>query len=69
MNDKKLEGIGFLRLKEVLEFIPISKTRWYDGIRDGIYPKPIKLVKNGRTSLWSKGAIRSLIRKLESGDI
>ncbi len=26
---------GFLRLKSVLELIPISRSSWYQGIQDG----------------------------------
>ncbi len=32
-----------LRLPQVLEIIPISKSAWWQGCKDGRYPKPIKL--------------------------
>ena len=34
---------GFLRLAQVLSFIPLGKTSWWDGVRSGRYPKPVKL--------------------------
>ena len=34
---------GFLRLKQVLQFIPVGKTAWYAGIKEGRFPRPIPL--------------------------
>lgn len=39
-----------LRLPDVLKRIPISKSSWWNGIKTGKYPKPIKLGQ--RTSCW-----------------
>jgi len=33
----------YLRLKSVLEIIPVSRSTWYRGMKSGIYPKPVKL--------------------------
>jgi predicted DNA-binding transcriptional regulator AlpA len=38
--------------------IPVSKSSFYVGIKNGIYPKPIKLGKN---SFWSKAEIYAAI--------
>jgi len=63
MNDlTKLPEIGFLRLKQVLQLIPISKTAFYDGIQSGIYPKQVKLGK--RSSAWKISDIRKLIAEI-----
>ena len=62
----KLNETGFLRLRDVLEFIPISKSSLYAGIAEGRFPKPIKLGK--RTSAWKVEDIRNLIAEL-GGDI
>jgi len=59
---KQLPETGFLRLFQVLEFIPISKTAWYDGIATGRYPAPVKLSE--RTSAWRVEDIRKLIAEL-----
>ncbi|WP_166214545.1 AlpA family phage regulatory protein [Bradyrhizobium septentrionale] len=42
--------------------IPISRSAFYQGIRDGIYPKPIRLGK--RTSVWR---VSELLRVIEGG--
>jgi len=61
-NSTKLSEIGFLRLPQVLQFIPISKTAFYDGIREGRFPSPVKLSE--RTSAWRCEDIRKLIEEL-----
>ncbi|MDQ6955531.1 MAG: AlpA family phage regulatory protein [Mariprofundaceae bacterium] len=53
---------GFLRLPQVLQHIPVSKTIWYKGVAAGRYPKPIKLSE--RTSAWRVEDIRNLIEEL-----
>lgn len=54
-----LEGDGYLRLEDVLTVYPVSRSAWYEGIKQGIYPAPIPL---GRRSVgWSRAAIRALV--------
>lgn len=52
---------GYVRLPAVLAFLSISKTTFYTGIREGLFPAPIKLTK--RTSVWSALEIRQLADK------
>lgn len=47
-----------LRLSDVLKIIPIGKTSWFKGIRNGDYPKPIKL--SGGLRAWRLSDIRRL---------
>ena len=54
-----LPNTGFLRLPQVLEFIPVSKSSWWAGCKNGRYPKPIKL--SARTTVWRIEDIRELI--------
>ncbi|MDX8384247.1 MAG: AlpA family phage regulatory protein [Ghiorsea sp.] len=58
----KLPETGFIRLKTVIGIIGCSKTAWYDGIREGRYPKQIKLSE--RSSAWRVEDIRKLIAEL-----
>ena len=44
--------------------IPISKSSWWNGIKSGRYPKPIKLGEN--TTVWKENDIRKLVEKLSS---
>ena len=59
----------FLRLKHIIgdykvtppipAIIPISKTTWWDGVKRGIYPKPIKLSQN--MTVWRSDDIQKLV--------
>ncbi len=40
----------YLRLPQVLDRIPVSKSTWWAGVRDGRFPKPIKL--SPRITVW-----------------
>jgi prophage regulatory protein len=58
---------GFLRLKQIVgnkttpAIIPISKSSWWAGVKEGKFPQPIKLGK--RTTVWRISDIRLLIEK------
>ena len=57
----------FLRLPQVLAIIPISKSAWWQGCKDGRYPKPIKL--GPRTTVWRSADISALVRGLSGQNI
>lgn len=58
---------GFLRLNHILGtknmpgIIPISKSSWWAGVKEGRFPQPVKLGK--RTTAWRISDIRLLIEK------
>ncbi|MDP1904520.1 MAG: AlpA family phage regulatory protein [Pseudomonadota bacterium] len=54
-----LPETGFVRLPQILALIPISRSAWWAGIREGKYPKGIKL--GSKTTVWRAEAIRALI--------
>lgn len=58
----RLPEEGFVRLKQVLQFIPVSRSAWYAGIEAGKFPKPIRITD--RISMYRVGDIRALIRRL-----
>ncbi|QDM16062.1 AlpA family phage regulatory protein [Tardiphaga sp. vice304] len=39
--------------------IPVSRSAFYQGIKDGIYPKPVRLGK--RTSVWRMSELMQVI--------
>lgn len=51
-----------LRIKQVLEIFPVSRTTWWDGVKTGRYPKGIKLGE--RTTAWRASEIDALIDRL-----
>ena len=62
MKIELLPAVGFIRIRTVLQIIPISRSAWYQGIADGKFPKPIKL--GPRSSAWRVEDIRELINKV-----
>ncbi|MCB1468864.1 MAG: AlpA family phage regulatory protein [Rhizobiaceae bacterium] len=64
MDDDNFPRTGFVRLPAIiapLGPIPVSKSTWWDGIRKGRYPKPVKL--GPRITAWRVEDIRDLIRR------
>ena len=49
-----------LRLKDVLQIIPVSKSSWWQGVKEGKFPRPIKL--GPRTTCWKLSDITKLIQ-------
>ncbi len=57
-----LPPTGFVRLPGILAPhgpIPVSKSSWWQGVKDGCYPKPVKL--GPRITAWRVEDIRTLI--------
>ena len=57
---------GFVRLSQILQVLPIGKTSWWEGVKKGRYPTPMKL--GPRTTVWRVEDIRALISNVEGGD-
>lgn len=55
------ENDSLLRLKQVLQLIPVSKATWYNGMQTGRFPA---VIKNGRCSFWRKSDILKLINQI-----
>ena len=45
----------------IAPLFPISRAGWYKGIKEGVYPAPVKLSE--RVSAWPVDAIRALIHR------
>jgi prophage regulatory protein len=61
-NQTVLPVTGFLRISQILAPagpIPVSKSTWWAGVKDGRFPKPLKLGK--RVTVWRVEDIRELI--------
>ncbi|MCF6250331.1 MAG: AlpA family phage regulatory protein [Methylococcaceae bacterium] len=65
----QLAETGFLRLPQIIgdpksdppipAIIPVCKSTWYEGVKSGRYPKPVRLSR--RSSAWRVEDIRKLI--------
>ena len=52
---------ALIRLPDVLRLYPVSKSKWWGGIKDGVYPKPVELGPRARA--WRVGDVLALSRK------
>lgn len=58
-----LPETGYVRLSQIIpSIIPVSKSTWWAGVKDGRYPRPVKLSE--RCTAWRVEDIRSLIERL-----
>ena len=56
---KNIPNEGLLRIAQVLRFIPVSRSHWWQGVKEGRYPQPMKLSE--RVTVWRASDIRQLI--------
>lgn len=61
MHNNTLPEIGFVRLKDILKVFPVSKSTWWLGIKEGRYPKPVKL--SPKITAWKAEDIHQLINQ------
>jgi prophage regulatory protein len=59
-NDQSLPSTGYLRLPQVLRFVPVSRSTWWNGVRTGRYPQPTRKLGE-RITAWRAEDIRALI--------
>jgi prophage regulatory protein len=63
---QELPQAGLLRIKQVLKFIPVSRSSFWAGVKSGRYPKPFKLSE--RTTVWTAESIRAIIEGVSAHD-
>ena len=56
--------LGFLRLLQILELIPMSKSAWWAGVKSGQFPQPVKL--GPHTTAWHKADVFALIDEISA---
>lgn len=54
------------RRSEVKGIIPMSRSSWYAGIKEGRYPKPVQL--SARSVAWRSEDIDALLERISQGD-
>lgn len=66
MDVNTLPTTGFIRLKEILGPngpLPISRSSWFAGVKEGRFPKPVAL--GPRTSGYKVEDIRALLAQFD----
>jgi prophage regulatory protein len=64
-NDNQRQRL--LRIRQVLDLIPVSKSSWWQGVKEGRFPKPIKL--GPRTTCWREADILGLIEDVSVKEV
>ena len=54
-----------LRLPQVLDRIPYKRSRFLDLVRQGVFPRPVKL--GARAVAWPESQIDELVDRLAAG--
>jgi predicted DNA-binding transcriptional regulator AlpA len=71
VNTSKLPDTGFISLHQILghsqsetpALIPVSRTTWWRGVKNGRYPQGIKISE--RRIAWRAEDIQNLINSLK----
>lgn len=67
MTTSHITQDGFLRLRQIVgnpaagvpPIVPVSKSTWWQGVKDGRFPKLVKI--GPRTTVWRVSDIQALI--------
>ena len=59
LNDNEIPQSGFLRVKQIIHFIPIGESTLWRWVAEGKAPPAIKL--GPKTTVWRAEDIRSFI--------
>ncbi len=54
-----------IRLGDVLNLIPVSKSTWWEGVKTGKFPSPVKL--GPRVTCWRLTDILTLVEEGSNG--
>jgi prophage regulatory protein len=57
--------VRLLRTSTVLEKVAMSRTELWRHVKEGNFPKPIKL--GARTTVWTEASVDAWIHALEQG--
>ena len=60
----KLDSIIGNEKKGIAPLIPVCRRTWYDGVKSGRFPRPVKL--GGTRNSWHVDIIRKLIADLNA---
>jgi len=65
MNTTAQPTDGFLRLPQVLERIPVSRSGFWKGVKEGRFPQPVKL--SPRVTVWRASDVQAYIEAAAKG--
>jgi prophage regulatory protein len=66
-HNKMVIKAGLIRLPQVLELIPVSKSTWWAGVASGRFPKAYKI--SPKCTAWKASEIYALIDQLSVEEV
>ena len=51
----------YLRLNQILKILPIGRSTWWQGVKDGRFPQPLKLSE--RITVWDEDEVLDLVKR------
>lgn len=58
-----MQNETLLPIPDVLKRVPVSRSKWFEGVKSGVFPKPVRL---GRSTFWKSSDIDRLIQTLSN---
>lgn len=55
---------GYCRIDDILKLIPIGRSTWWLGVKEGRFPKPVKI--GPKITAWRVNDINALIERISS---
>jgi predicted DNA-binding transcriptional regulator AlpA len=70
MSISSTESLGYLRIWDIIgdkkrgisPLFPVGRTTWLNGVKEGKYPKPVKLGE--RITVWKRADILQLLESM-----
>jgi len=59
-EDEQEAPLVLMRIPQILEIMPISRATFCSMVKNGEFPKPIKI---GRLSLWTQEQVQAYMRQ------
>ena len=59
-EDRQKTTLVLMRIPQILEIMPISRATFCSMVKNGEFPRPIKI---GRSSLWTQEQVQAYIRE------
>lgn len=59
-----MNGVSLMRLKQVLQVIPVSKSTLWQWVKDNKFPAPHKLSE--RCTVWDADSVFGYLEKMKS---
>ncbi len=63
-SDPATKGWKLLRIEQVLEVFPVSRSSWYAGVKVGEYPRAVRI--GARSVAWWEHEVLAVARKRAS---